>query len=130
MKHTHGEIEYVKGRMQDAIQKGMPEVGWRGDPLLSLVFNHQQETWIVQDHAFSPPKVVLRKPANGMRDLDFRSLCVKLRDGSFEGQTVETIMDRMDARNAEIQKQRDYKALQLHQEGAERLAWAVNRDLG
>lgn len=126
---SEGEIKAVKGRIQDAITHGLPEVGWGGDPHLRLVFEPRTETWIVYDVAISPPDRVITKPAEGIRDLDFRSLCRRLAEAQFTGQGVDTIIDRMERRNAEVEKQRAAKRYEVHLELAERLQWAMARDL-
>lgn len=115
--------------MQEVIQKGLPDVGWEGDPYLELVFHHPSETWLVLDTLMTPPSVVLRKPAEGLRDLDFRSLCERLKAAQFKGQGVQSIVNRVEARNAA--KEADANKIQraTHMEVAERLAWAMARDL-
>ncbi len=107
----------------------MPEVGWEGDPLLSIVLDRAKDEWLIRDHAFSPPQVIIRKKADGIRDLDYRSLCERLRNAQFKGQGVQTIMDRMEARNAAAEAEQDRKIKAFSQEAGERLAWAVRRDL-
>jgi len=96
------EIEGIEGRIQVAIKDGFPEVGWEGDPLLSIGFDRVNQQWLIRDHAFSPPEIIIAKKYNGIRDLDFRSLCERLRDAQFKGKPRggQTIVDRMEARNA------------------------------
>lgn len=128
-RRIEGEIDYVHGRMQDAIKKGMPEVGWEGDPLLSLAYDRRDDCWLVRDHAFSPPQVILRKRAEGIRDLDFRDLCIRLKNAQFKGQGVMSIVDRMEARNA-AKEQEERRLIRANaEESAERLAWAFARAL-
>ena len=128
-RRIEAEVEYVSGRIQEAIQKGLPEVGWEGDPLLTIALDRKTDEWVIRDHAFSPPQVIIRKPTDGLRDLDFRSLCIKLREAQFKGQGMQTIFNRMEARNAAIEADRDKSVKAYYDEAAERLAWAVARDL-
>ena len=94
---SYASLTAVGGRLQEVIQQGFPEVGWRGDPLLTLVRDGDQ--WQVYDRALNPPKPVLSKPVEGLRDLDFRSMCEKLRDADAATQGPATITERVFARN-------------------------------
>lgn len=124
-----GELVAVQGRLQDVISNGFPEVGWEGDPLLRLTYNRKTDAWNIHDHAFSPPQLIIAKPAEGIRDLDYRELCRKLKEAQFKGQGVQTIVARMEARNAAIEAGQDKRRAEFHEEMTERLAWAIRRDL-
>lgn len=106
--YTEGELEVVNGRLTEAVQKGYPEVGWEGDVLLDVRFNRTTEEWQVWDAATG--RLAVSKKFNGLRDLDMiPSLCTKLRDASVKKQGVHTVMDRIDAWNDALQRQRDEK---------------------
>lgn len=94
---SYASLTAVGGRLQEVIQQGFPEVGWRGDPLLSL--ERVGDVWQVYDRAFNPPRPVLSKPVEGLRDLDFRSMCEMLRDADAATQGPATITERVFARN-------------------------------
>jgi len=92
--------------MQAAIQQGLPEVGWSGDPLLTLTFNRRAEQWEVLDRAVTPPVRVLAKKAEGLRDLDVRALCTRLRKAQVPRDGgATTIYDRMNARQLAIEEE-------------------------
>lgn len=102
MTATYAVTQYVGGRLREVIQEGFPEVGWSGDPLLVPEFDSREEVWYIRDHAFTPPTTIIRKPSEGLRDLDFRSLCERLRDAQVKGQGTQTIAERNEARNQAI----------------------------
>lgn len=124
-QRPEGELQYVHGRIQDVVQNGFPEVGWEGDPLLTVYFDRKLDEWQVIDHAMSPPQIIMRKAAMGLRDLDFRTLCEKLKAAQFKGQGVMSIIDRMEARNAAVEAEQKKRMRAYNEEAAERLAWAV-----
>lgn len=113
--------QYVGGRLREVIQEGFPEVGWSGDPLLVPEFDHREEVWYIRDHAFTPPSTIIRKPAQGLRDLDFRSLCERLRDAQVKGQGTQTITDRVKARNSAIVEEGNREVQELSIATAEEL---------
>ncbi len=97
-------VHYVGGRLREAIQKGYPEVGWEGDPNIVPTYNPRSEEWQVYDCVFSPPRLIISKPAEGLRDLDaMKGICEKLRDAQVKGQGVQTIHQRIQARNDAIE---------------------------
>ena len=97
------EISAVEGRMSEAVKFGLPEVGWSGDPNLELVFHRPSEAWVVIDRLVTPPAVILRKPAEGLRDLDFRELCTRLKRAQDNSQ-VRDLQGRVRARNEAIEQ--------------------------
>ncbi len=97
---------YIGGRIRQAVQEGLPEVGWDGDPLLEAAFNPATQEWQVIDRATTPNQIILRKPYDGLRDLDFRDLCKRLKDAQVpRDKGVHTIFDRMNARNQAIESE-------------------------
>ena len=126
-RRPHGELQYIHGRIQQVVQEGFPEVGWEGDPLLTVYYNAKDEEWQVLDHAFSPPQTILRKASRGLGDLDYRTLCQKLKAAQFKGQGVQSIINRMEARNEAVEAERTAISREYNMEAAEKLAWAVGK---
>lgn len=114
MKHKENiwaVAQYVGGRLREVVQEGFPEVGWSGDPLLVPAFDPRKEEWVILDRATNPPDIVLRKGYSGLGDLNFRELCICLRDAQVKGQGVQTIEKRRLARN---QAREDEWKKQMH----------------
>ncbi|MCP5022372.1 MAG: hypothetical protein GY930_11425 [bacterium] len=99
-------VHYVGGRLREAIQQGYPEVGWEGDPNIVPTYNPRSEEWQVYDNVFSPPRLIISKKAEGLRDLDaMRGICEKLRKAQVRGQGVQTIYQRIQSRNDAIESE-------------------------
>lgn len=100
LPYLSGEVEFIKGRLQEAVQQGHSGTGWRGDPLLEVVFDRHSEEWQVIDYACSPPKIAVSKPYDGLAALDMiPSLCKKLIAADTSARSVvERIIARQDAK--------------------------------
>lgn len=100
------EIQAVQGRLQDVIRDGLPEVGWDGDPLLTLAYNPRLDRWEVWDEAFYPPKIVLAKPCDGIGDLDYAAMCRTLKEGQVPREKGDraTLADRVESRRLAAEK--------------------------
>ncbi len=107
-------VTYIGGRLREAIQQGYPEVGWEGDPLMYPTYDPREEEWVVFDSAYTPHKPMVRKRAEGLRDMDsMRGICEKLRDAQVKGQGVQTIYERMRAQNAAIEASHEQNSRDL-----------------
>ena len=123
-RENHGAIiDYVGGRLQEVVQHGFPEVGWEGDPLLRVGFDRQQQRWVVMDIAFNPPHRALAYQYDGLRSLDYRDICRRLKAAQVprgDGGTV-TIADRMMAWNRAKEEDADRRMREGHIEVAREL---------
>jgi hypothetical protein len=132
-RRIEGELLYVQGRIKEVVQRGLPEVGWEGDPLLSVSIDRGVGgDLLIRDHAFNPPQIIMRRKMEGMEVLkDFRSLAIRLRDAQFKGKPNggQTIFDRIEARNTAVQAEQKKVRRATYEEGAEKLAWAFGKAL-
>lgn len=106
---------------------GLPSVGWEGDTHLDIYLDRATTppSWVVIDTVMTPHQVILRKPTDGLRDLDFRSLCTRLKAAQHKGQGVHTIMERIESRNDAIQDANMVSDPAQMQEAAEHMAFLV-----
>jgi len=65
--------------MAEVVTRGMPEVGWEGDPFLELSFDPVFNRWIITDMLPEKPQIVWERPYGGLRDLDYRDMCSALK---------------------------------------------------
>ena len=133
-RRIEGEIDYVRGRVEDVVKNGLPEVGWEGDPLLSVAIDRRHDDLVIRDHAFTPPQIIMRRSfaEEGMGVLkDFRSLAKRLAAAQFKGKPkgAMTILERVEARNEAVKAEKAKVNRAFHEEGAERLAWAIGKAL-
>lgn len=121
-ENTAAVASYIGGRLREVVQEGNPDVGWGGDPLLVPAWDAFREEWVILDKAFNPPQVVLRKKYEGLRDLDHRELCKKLKEAAVPRDgVVKTQLARMEARNAAIEADRQKRSESLNLEVAHAL---------
>lgn len=125
------ETAAVGGRLQEVVQQGNPDVGWEGDPYLELRYNPQEDSWDIWDTLLTPPALVLRKKTDGLRDLDTRTLCEKLKAAQIKGKAkgAQTILDRVNARNQAIEDERRKVLVSYTEAAAEKIVWALRKDL-
>ena len=128
LPHLSGEVNFIKGRMQEAVQGGLPDVGWRGDPLLEVIFDYINKEWQVIDYACSPPQLaVSKKHEKGLRELDMiPALCKKLVKADAPARSVvERLANREDA----IYKEREERDRAHRIQVVEELLPAIKFDL-
>ena len=111
---------YIGGRLREVIQKGMPEVGWEGDPLIVPMFDPRTEHWLIVDQATK--SIIMRRPYQGIRDLDYRDICRRLKAAQVPREKgTHTVFDRMLAR----QKAREEEAARVMREDHIEVALAM-----
>ena len=123
-----GEIRAITGRLQEVVQRGNPDVGWEGDPYLVVEHNVQTDRLQVWDTVYDPAQLVLSKPYDGVGALDTRSLCTRLKEAQFKGQGAQTVVNRVEARNAAMYAEAHKKTIEVAREGAELMLW-INKKL-
>ncbi len=106
---------------------GDPDVGWEGDPWLVLTLD-PDGFWRAWDTKNGEPDLICQKKADG-RELDTSSLCARLRDGSLRRQSVTEILDRVDAKNDEVEAAAAKAQAAVIAEEAERAAFEISRTL-
>lgn len=120
-----GALAPVHGRLQDVVKNGFEPVGWEGDPHLEVHLDRKSNDWLVIDTISEPYQVVVRKKVDGLRDLDFRSLCERLKAAQFKGQGAESIVNRVIARNEAVEASKSKLDPAQQLERADKLAFAL-----
>lgn len=124
----YAELAAVTGRLEEVVQRGNPDTGWKGDPYLSVRYNHQTEMLQIYDTVFSPPKLVMQKPYDGVAALDTRSLTRALKEAAHDENDADTIWNRIERYNQAREDQLAAQRLAYGREQAEVLTW-INRKL-
>ena len=129
---SHLEVTAVGEHLQHYIRYGVPEIGWDGDPWLTLAYNKLEDRYEIwqEDPGREPVCVMRSKPfhTNGVPDI--HELCIKLRDHDLRKLATHQIEKRVDDANykrqmevQEYEKERQYEALH-------RVAWEIGRAEG
>lgn len=125
------EVAAVGEHHQTYIRQGLPEVGWDGDPWLTLAYNKLQdryEVWI-EDPGKDPICVMRSRPfSEGVPSI--HELCIKLRDHDLRKLSEKQILKRIDDHNAAVQKAVQDKGFQEQAAALEKVYWAVGKDTG
>lgn len=121
------EISAITGRLQEVVQKGNPDVGWEGDLYLVVEHNRQTDRLQVWDTVYDPAQLVLSKPYDGVAALDTKSLCTKLKEAQFKGQGAQSVVNRLEARNAAKEAAAKKKSIEVAREGAELMLWITRK---
>ena len=124
-----GEVSAIQGRLQEIVQQGFPGEGWEGDPLLILGFDHRRQEWTIHDRAFTPPSKIMAMEFNGMRALDVRTLCAKLKAGQVPLHGGNDLMARVEAKNEAMEADRDKDRIAGTRANHEELAYYLGREL-
>lgn len=110
----------------------MPEVGWDGDPWLTLAYNKLQdryEIW-VEDPGRDPVCVMRSKPFGNGDVPSIQELCAKLAQGDLRKVAIETVLKRIDDQNLAVQAAAAAKGLGEQTEALSKVYWEVGRALG
>lgn len=109
------------------VRHGDPVIGWRGDESMDVyLFNQHRrcEVWAFDRQGIRYCAASVNVDVPGWQ----HTLLRKLRDGDWHrGQTV---FDEINKRNDARDKARDAAAAARGDERAEKLAWALQRDIG
>ena len=125
------KVAMVGEHLQQPIREGMPEVGWDGDPWLTLAYNKladRYEIW-VEDPGRDPVCVMRSKPfSEGVPSI--QELCLKLRDHDLRKMSESVILKRIDDHNAKVEAAAREKGLQDQAAAMEKVYWHVGREVG
>lgn len=124
-------VAAVGEHLQSYIRMGMPEVGWDGDPWLTLAYNKLQdryEIW-VEDPGRDPVCVMRSKPFDeGVPSI--QELCAHLASHDLRKIAASTIEKRIDDHNLKVQAAAAERGLQQQAEALEKVYWHVGREVG
>ena len=109
------------------VRDGDPVIGWRGDAGMDtyLFGEHRRcEVWAFDAHGTRYCAASVNVGVPGWQ----HQLLRKLRDGDWH--RGPTVFDEIDRRNDARERSRDAAAAAAGEERAEKLAWALKRDIG
>lgn len=107
----------------------MPEIGWDGDPWLTLAYNRLEdrlEIW--QEDPGREPVCVMRSKPLDQGVPSTVELCMHLRDHDLRKISEDMIQARVDRENEENQARIAAEHLDRQVAAMEKVYWAVGRD--
>jgi len=126
------EVAAVGDHHQAYIRKGLPEVGWDGDPYLTLAYNKLEdrfEIWV--EDPGRDPRCVMRSGSFTMYGTpSIHELCIHLRDHDLRKRSVNEVLLDLDRHNRATEKRAQDKGLQEQAAALEKVYWAVGREVG
>lgn len=118
--------------MQTMLREGVPEIGWDGDPWLTLCWNKLELRFEVWDEKDERPRLVYRSrqlPDSGEL-LDIYQLCAHLRDHDLRKNDIDAVLKRMDAKNDALLAKDRARHFDQQCAAIEKVYWHVGRDQG
>jgi len=87
--------------IQKRIREGVPEIGWAGDPFLTLCWNKIELRFEVWDERDEKPGLVFRsRQLFDAADIpDVHQLCSLLRDRDLRRRGIDEILEEIDSQN-------------------------------
>lgn len=125
--------ELMGEHIQQRVQYGIPEIGWDGDPWVSLYYNKLEDTWEVWDD-YDPdhPVLIARRPAATLGRVEDAvvQLCIGLRDHDFRKYSAAQIAERTIQHNERLRAEQERQKEERRLAASDRLAHALRKDLG
>lgn len=121
--------ELLGPEIQARLRDGIPEIGWQGDPWLTVFFNHLTDSWEIWDEYSEKPRLVAQK-RNDSGEINIHTLCAHLRDHDLRRMTMADIEDRIDDHNDAIERAQTAAMEDKMGEQLERVVWAIGQDEG
>lgn len=134
---THPDIRHelavaaVGEHHQTYIRQGLPEVGWDGDPWLTLAYNRLQdryEIWI-EDPGRDPVCILRSKPFSENGVPSIHELCIHLRDHDLRKIAAHQIEARIDKHNLAVEAAAAEAGFQQQAAALEKVYWHVGREV-
>ena len=125
-------VAAVGEHLQHSVRTGMPEVGWDGDPFLTLAYNKlmdRYELW-VEDPGRDPVCVMRSKPFTEEGAPSIQELCRKLAENDLRKISEAQILKRIDDHNLEVQAKAAAAGQQKQTEALEKVYWHVGKEIG
>lgn len=113
--------------LQEALRRGVPDLGFDGDPWLTVYFNKLTESFEVWHER--PGAKPYRCYTGKTRDqLHLNVICAHLRDhDAHKGNNALVVAERVEASNAAVAAEQDRKADDKIAEVADKGAWDLGR---
>jgi len=125
-------VAAVGEHLQEKIRYGYPEIGWDGDPWLTLAYNKLEdryEIWYTQP-GYEPVAVMRSKPFGKGRPPSVEELCEHLRNHDLRKIAADKILSRVDDHNAAVQKALQDRYHDQQAAALEKVYWHVGREIG
>lgn len=125
-------VAAVGEHLQSYIRGGLPEVGWDGDPWLTLAYNKLQdryEIW-VEDPGQDPVCVMRSKTFTDNGVPSIQELCIHLANHDLRKLSTAMIEKRIDEHNLKVQAEAQERGLQEQAEALSKAYWYVGREIG
>jgi hypothetical protein len=115
--------------MQRMLREGVPEIGWEGDPFLTLCWNKTALRWEVWDERQEKPYCVYRSRHFASHDEipDIFQLCAHLRDHDLRKNDV---VARVDKHNAAVEKALNERRHGEQVEALMKVAFYIGKEVG
>ncbi len=110
--------------IMDKLHRGDPTCGWEGDPYLDLYMNDLKQWVLCRHENGGVTEILVSKP--GVK-LDNRIIQMLVTHDTQRGYNV---VDEVMAQNATILRQRESEAKERIADAAERLQFAIRKDIG
>ena len=120
----------VGGDMQHMLTYGIPEIGWNGDPWITLCWNKLESRWEIWSTRDEPYCVHRSRPMHQRELPNIFELCAHLRDHDLHKVKVEDVLDRVDKHNDKLIKEQQTKVKEAQVEALEKVYWHVAKEVG
>ena len=117
------DVEFMK-----MLHNGKPEIGWEGDPKLGVYFYKDRLEIRRADDSGNMRHVIMRSRP-GVRSLGMEALVFLAEHDSQSRKRYDVVAD-INQHNARVQRDLDAKRADSRGEAVERLAHALQRDIG
>ena len=113
---------------QNKLAYGDPSVHWEGDRALVLYHEVLTDEMVVQyELPNMKPQLVFKVPAEGF---DIHRICSMLRDADGRRHSTEDQIAKVDAHNAKVEAEDQYRKDQSSEAAKEKMLWALRKDTG
>lgn len=127
------ETAAVGEHLQHYIRNGMPEVGWDGDPFLTLTYNRLEDRYELwqQDPGREPVCVMRSQTFSDKGHVpSIHELCIHLAAHDLRKIAEGQILKRIDDHNARIEQEARERGFQEQAAALEKVYWHVGREVG
>ncbi len=137
MSTRHPDIRHelavaaVGEHLQDYVRTGLPEVGWEGDPFLTLAYNKLQdryEIWV--EMPGRDPQCVMRSKPFSEGVPSIQELCQKLADNDLRKISEDQVLKRIDDHNLKVEADAAERGFQEQAAALQEVYWHVGREVG
>lgn len=113
--------QHLADRLIAPIRDGKPELGWRGDPNLMLVFARLEQRWELWEHnpsSGADVMILAGPPGAEINEDAINLLIMRLVEGDTHrsGNSAEAIVDRVLAANDKLSQENEAKAVDMAME--------------